>query len=314
MVINATILGVIARVTAPILLCATGGLYSHLAGAPNITLEGAMLFAAFTGVVGSYYAENAIVGVLCAILGGILVNVFFGYLHLQLGGDSTVTGFAINTLCIGLTTFLLRTLFNTSGTLMDPRIVGLSNYSIPILKDIPVIKYLFTNQTLCIYLSWIFVALTQVIIFNTKLGMNIRACGENPSAASTVGVQVIKIRWLCIIITGILCGLAGAQLSLGYLTMFSENMTAGRGFIAIAAVLLANGQPLAVFAASVIFGIAEAFSNQVQLSDISPYIVLMIPYLAVILILILQPERIREIRIKMRSKYKFSESEGEVFE
>mgnify|MGYP000855196746 CR=1 FL=1 len=301
--INATILAVIARVTAPILLCASGGIYSELSGAPNITLEGAMLFASFTGVVGSYYFNSSIAGILFGVLGGVLVNAFFGFLHLKLEGDATVTAFAINTLCLGMTTFLLRSIFHTSGTLIDSRIVGLKPFSIPLLKNIPVLGQLFTSQPFTIYFSWIFIAFTYMLIYKTQFGMNIRACGENPSAASSVGIQVMRIRWICVLITGVLCGLAGVQLSLGYLTMFSENMTAGRGFIAIAAILLAKGKPLGVLAASVLFGISETFSNQVQLLNISSYIVLMIPYLAVVIILLLQPEQLNELRLRLMSMH-----------
>lgn len=302
MMINATILGVIVRVMTPVLLCANGAIYSERSGASNITLEGAMLFGAFTGVVGSYYTSNAVAALLCAILGGVLINALFGFLHLNLGGDNVVTGFAINTLCLGLTTFLLRSVFHTSGTLMDDRIVGFQTYTIPLLSDIPVLGHLFTRQTLIVYASWILIFATQVILHRTQFGMNLRACGENPSAAATVGVNVIKTRWICVVLTGVLTGLAGAQLSLGYLTMFSENMTAGRGFIAMAAVILSKARPIGVFTTSLLFGIAEALSNQFQLTSVSSFLILMIPYIAVILILVLQPERFKALKVTLDAR------------
>ena len=142
MPINVTLLAVVARVTTPIVLCASGGLYCQMAGTPNITLEGAMLMAAFTGVAGSYYTGSALAGLLCAIAGSMAVNLLFGFLHLKLGGEGTITGFAINSLCLGLTTFLLRSMFHVTGTLVDDRITGLTRYSVPVLKDIPVIQQL----------------------------------------------------------------------------------------------------------------------------------------------------------------------------
>lgn len=300
MLINATLLAVVARVTTPIVLCASGGLYCQLAGAPNITLEGAMLVAAFAGVAGSYYTGSAMVGILCAIAGSLLINILFGFLHLQLGGEGTITGFAINSLSLGLTTFLLRSMFNVTGTLVDDRIVGLSKFSIPILKDIPIIQQLFVNHTFCTYFSWFFIILTYIIFYRTKYGMNIRACGENPIAASSVGVSVTAIRWSTILISGIMSGLAGVQISLGYLSMFSENMTSGRGFIALAAIMLSGGRPIAMFVAALLFGVAEGLSNQAQLTLVSSHLILMLPYLMVIIVLLFQPEQIKALKLRIR--------------
>ena len=138
--ISASIISPILRVTTPILLCALGGVYSERSGTGHITYEGSMLMGTFTGVVGSYFSGSALVGVLCAILGGVFVNVFYGMLRLKMGGDNVVCGFAVNSFCVGATTYLLRTVFKTSGTLSDPRIQGLYKVRVPVLKDIPVIK------------------------------------------------------------------------------------------------------------------------------------------------------------------------------
>lgn len=298
--ISPSIISPILRVTTPILLCALGGVYSERSGTGNITYEGSMLMATFTGVVGSYFTGSALVGVLCAMLGGVLVNLFYGLLRLRMGGDDVVCGFAVNSFCVGATTYLLRTLFQTSGTLSDPKIQGLYKVRVPILKDIPVVKYFFTNQTLLVYLAFILVVVTTIVLKRTKFGMNIRACGENPMAAAAVGVNVTRTRWICVIITGMLCGLGGAQMSLGNLTQFSENMVGGRGFIALAAVILSRATPVGVMFTAVLFGFAEALANLLQLTTISSYLVLMIPYIAVILILILQPERMKELKMKWR--------------
>lgn len=298
--ISPSIISPILRVTTPILLCALGGVYSERSGTGNITYEGSMLMATFTGVVGSYFTGSALVGVLCAMLGGVLVNLFYRLLRLRMGGDNVVCGFAVNSFCVGATTYLLRTLFQTSGTLSDPKIQGLYKVRVPILKDIPVVKYFFTNQTLLVYLAFILVVVTTIVLKRTKFGMNIRACGENPMAAAAVGVNVTRTRWICVIITGMLCGLGGAQMSLGNLTQFSENMVGGRGFIALAAVILSRATPVGVMFTAVLFGFAEALANLLQLTTISSYLVLMIPYIAVILILILQPERMKELKMKWR--------------
>lgn len=300
MPINATLLAVVARVTTPIVLCASGGLYCQMAGTPNITLEGAMLMAAFTGVAGSYYTGSAMVGLLCAIAGSMLINLLFGFLHLKLGGEGTITGFAINSLSLGLTTFLLRSMFHVTGTLVDDRIVGLPKYSVPVLKEIPIIQQLFTGHTLCTYFSWFFVLFTFIVFYKTKYGMNIRACGENPTAVAAVGVSIKGIRWSTILISGLMSGLAGAQISLGYLSMFSENMTSGRGFIALAAIMLSGGKPIAMFVAALLFGVAEGLSNQAQLTEVSSHLILTLPYLMVIVVLLLQPEQMKALKMRIQ--------------
>ncbi|MCI8725696.1 MAG: ABC transporter permease [Hungatella sp.] len=300
MPINVTLLAVVARVTTPIVLCASGGLYCQMAGTPNITLEGAMLMAAFTGVAGSYYTGSALAGLLCAIAGSMAVNLLFGFLHLKLGGEGTITGFAINSLCLGLTTFLLRSMFHVTGTLVDDRITGLTRYSVPVLKDIPVIQQLFTGHTLCTYFSWAFVILTYIIFYKTRYGMNVRACGENPGAVAAVGVSVQRIRWSTVLISGFMSGLAGAQISLGYLSMFSENMTSGRGFIALAAIMLSGGRPVAMFVAALLFGVAEGLSNQAQLTTVSSHLILTLPYLMVIVVLLMQPEQMRALKLRIK--------------
>lgn len=300
MPINVTLLAVVARVTTPIVLCASGGLYCQMAGAPNITLEGAMLMAAFAGVAGSYYTGSAMAGLLCAIAGSMLINLLFGFLHLKLGGEGTITGFAINSLCLGLTTFLLRSMFHVTGTLVDDRIVGLPKYSVPVLKDIPVIQQLFTGHTLCTYFSWFFVILTYIIFYKTKYGMNVRACGENPAAVAAVGVSIKGIRWSTVLISGFMSGLAGAQISLGYLSMFSENMTSGRGFIALAAIMLSGGKPIAMFVAALLFGVAEGLSNQAQLTAVSSHLILTLPYLMVIAVLLMQPEQMKALKMRIK--------------
>lgn len=302
--ITASIIAPILRVMTPILLCALGGVYSERSGTGNITYEGSMLVGTFTGVVGSYFTGSALVGVLCAVAGGVLVNLFYGMLRIKMGGDNVVCGFAVNSFSVGVTTYLLRTIFHTNGTLSDPRIQGLYKLRIPVLKDIPIIKYFVTNQTLLVYFAFLMVFVTAIILKRTKFGFAIRACGENPMAAATVGVNVNRTRWICLVITGMLCGLGGAQMALGNLTQFSEDMVGGRGFIALAAVILSKATPLGVLCTALLFGFAEAYANLLQLTSISSYLILMIPYAAVILILVLQPERLKELRrrIGMRRK------------
>jgi simple sugar transport system permease protein len=291
--IDASILAVIIRVTAPILLATIGALFSEKAGVPNITLEPAMLLGAFFGVFGSYYTGSSVLGAVSAVAAGLLVALIFALFTLKWGGDEIVVGVAINVIMGGLTIFLLKIIFHTSGSFMSPEIIGFPQLDIPLLDRIPVLKYLFAGQTWVVYFAFLSVWIAHVLLYKTPFGMKIIACGENPLAAATVGVNVYRIRLYALLITGGLCGLAGSQISLGFLSMFSENMTAGRGFIAVAAVIFARAVPVRVLFISLLFGLAEALSNQLQLLKFPSELVLMLPYLLVVLFLVIQPDRFR---------------------
>ena len=285
MVVISGIFASFARVTTAILLCATGAVYSERAGFSNIILEGAMLMGAFTAVTGSYFFGSPTVALLCTILLGVLIGIIYAAVVLQLRGNAIVVGITINLLAIGLTTFLLPVIYGVSGSIVSERIIGLSKYTIPILSSIPGIGGMFTKQTLLTYFSWVFVVFTHFVLYNTKFGMNLRACGENPSAAQAVGVNVILIRYIGSIITSVCCMLGGAQMSLGLLSLFSEEMTGGRGFIALAAVTFAKANPNRVMVICFLFGICEAISNQLQVYGFPPQLISMIPYMAVVVFL-----------------------------
>lgn len=296
--IDLSILAVIMRVTTPILLATTGALYSERAGVPNITMEGSMLLGTFGAIVGSYFFGSSFVGALFGIFAGILIALIFAFLVLKLGGDEVVVGVAINVIVGGLTIFFLSQVFNASGSFVSPKIVGLPKVGFSFLEKVPVLKEILTGQTLVVYLAFFSVVVTHILINKTPFGMKIKACGENPMAAATVGVNVNRIRLICIIITGALSGFAGAQISLGFLSMFSENMTAGRGYIAIAAIIFARAIPVRVLLVSLLFGFSEALSNVLQLLKFPAEIVLMLPYLFVIVFLVFNINRFRKGKIK----------------
>jgi general nucleoside transport system permease protein len=296
--IDLSILAVIMRVTTPVLLATTGALYSERSGVPNITMEGSMLFGTFLAVVGSYFFGSSLMGTLFAIFGGIFIALIFAFLVLKLGGDEVVVGVAINVIVGGLTILLLTQVFDASGSFVSPEIIGLPKIGIPILDQIPVLKVIFSGQTVIVFIAFLSVLVTHIVINKTPFGMKIKACGENPLAAATVGVNVNRIRLICIIITGALSGLAGAQISLGFLSMFSENMTAGKGYIAIAAIIFARAIPVRVLLVSLLFGFAEALSNILQLLKVPAQIVLMLPYLFVIIFLVFNFSRFRKGKMK----------------
>lgn len=280
---------VTARVTTPILLAATGGIYSDKSGLPNIALDAMMIMGAFMAVYGSFFYGNAVVGIAYAVIIGAVIGALYGYICVYLKGDNTVVGIAFNLIGWGLTTFLLPVIYGTTGSFVSELIVSLKKITIPGISILPIIGGIFNNQTVITYFSWIFVGITSVILYRTKAGMIIRSCGENPQAAETVGYNVKRTRLICSVITGIMCALAGVHLSLGLMTLFSEKMTAGKGFIALAAVTYAKADPKKVLFVSLLFGFSNALSNQLQLLQLPSDLILMVPYIFVVVFVIADP-------------------------
>lgn len=294
---DATLLNSIFRFVTPILLAALGGMLCDRVGLFNIALEGMMLVGAFAAIVGDYYAGSAFVGILVACLGAGLISLLFGFLTVTMKGDEIVLGIATNLLASGMTIFLLRALFHVQGAFQDPRLVGLNTISIPYLLNIPILGPIVSGHTILTYISWLLVILSYVLLFRTPVGLRMRGIGEQPAAAATLGVNVKSIRYLAVILSGILCGLAGAQLSLGNVTLFVENMSAGRGWIAVVAVMLGQGHPFGVFASSILFGFADSLGFRLQGLGMPSQFTAMLPYVVTLLAFLL----VRARRKRQRS-------------
>lgn len=290
------ILGITARMAAPILLAGTGTLYNDRAGVTNITLEGSMLLGGFFAVVCSYFTSNWVLGTLAGVLTGVAVSLLFYLLTSLLGGDELVVGFSMNILLEGLSIFLLKQIFHQSGSLVDERIAGIPLLSSSVLGQIPVLGNLLNNQTWIVYFAFLAAVLTWVVLFRTPFGLRIVACGEHPQAAATVGINVLRIRFWCNLINGALCGLAGVQISLGFLSLFTQGMTVGRGFIALGSVIFSRGNPLRLIAITLFFGFSEALSNKMQLMQLPSELVLMLPYLAVVVLTFVRVGRFKKAR------------------
>jgi simple sugar transport system permease protein len=272
----------------PILFAALAGALCQRAGVFNISLEGTMLVGAFAAVAGSWYTGSAWLGVLIAVVAGTAYSLILAVGHVSLGGDSIVLGVAINLLAVGLTSFLIRTVFGTRGTFSDPTLQGLGD----ILGGIPVVG----GHSLLVYLSWLAVPALAVLLYRHPWGLRLRGVGERPEAAASLGVSVTRYRYGVILAGGALCGLAGAQLALGNVTLFSENMTAGRGWIAVVAVMLGRALPYGVLAAAVLFGLAEAFGFRLQGIGLPQQATDAAPYVVTLLALFVSSARIRGTR------------------
>ncbi len=262
--------GLVAAI--PILLAGLGGALCARAGVFNVALEGQMLFGTFAAVAGSWFAGGSAAGTVIAIVVGAFVGAVMGVLVVRLHADVIVVGIGINLVAAGLTAFLLQVFFHVQGVFYDKRLQGLPN----VLGETPVF-----------YLAFVAVVVVAVLLFRTRWGLRLRGVGEAPEAAGTLGVSVTRMQITVVTLAGALCGLAGAQLSLGEVQEFSNNMTTGRGYVALVAVLLARANPWAVAAAAVGFGLIDAISTQLQSVGIPAQLVGVIPYSIALISLVL---------------------------
>lgn len=294
-IFDATLLNSTFRYITPILFAALGGLICERVGVFNIALEGLMLWGAFFAVVGSYYTENAFIGVMTGMLMGVVLAAVFGTIVIPLKGNMIVSGIALNLLVAGATVFLLATFFGVKGAFQDPKIQGLGKINLPVIENIPILGPILSGHTWLVYLSWVLVIVIYILLFRTALGLRMRGVGEQPVAASTLGVNVNRMRFGAILASGALCGLAGAQLSLGQVTLFVENMSAGRGWIAVVAVMLGQAQPFGVFLASVLFGFADSIGFRLQAYGLPTQFTGMIPYLVTLIALFIVAARRKQL-------------------
>lgn len=280
----------------PILFAALAGALCQRAGVFNISLEGTMLVGAFAGVAGSWYTGSVWLGVLVAMVAGTAYSLLLAVGHVTFGADAIVLGVAVNLLAVGLTSFLIRTVFGTRGTFSDPALQGLDAIHIPGLDKIPFLGPVLDGHSLLVYLSWLAVPALAILLYRHPWGLRLRGIGERPDAAASLGVSVTRYRYGVILAGGALCGLAGAQLALGNVTLFSENMTAGRGWIAVVAVMLGRALPYGVLAAAVLFGLAEAFGFRLQGIGLPQQATDAAPYVVTLLALFVSSARIRRTR------------------
>ncbi|MFA1511807.1 ABC transporter permease [Priestia aryabhattai] len=271
--LNATL-----RMVAPILLAALGGMLCARVGIFNVGLEGLILIGAFSGIAGNYYTHNVFFAIVIAAGASLLFALLFGMMVVVFKANEIVVGVSINFLALGLTTFLLRTIFHTKGAYYDKNMHGIGTWDIPLIKDIPIIGDIVSGQSPLVYFAFLAAIAFYIFLYRTIFGFRLLAVGYNKVAASTLGLKVIRYQLFAIAACGILCGIAGAQLSLGQVTMFSEGMTSGRGFIALVAMMLGQSHPLGILASSILFGLMDAVSTRLQGFSIPTEFTMMVPY------------------------------------
>ncbi len=279
------VLATTIRMTVPLLFVALGELFSERAGLVNIGLDGLMTIGAFTGFVVGYQTGNLWLGVLCGAVAGIAVNMVYAFCTVSLRVDQTVTGMAINILAPGIATFAYKVIFGDGSTLVQG--TTMDKLPIPGLAAIPFLGDIFFNQTLLAYLAYLAVPVCWFFFIRTRAGLNFRSVGENPQAAETLGIDAIKTKYLASVVCGALAGIGGAFLTLCYTSTYATGVVAGRGFIALAAVIFGRWSSVGILGATMLFGFFDAVQIALQVSAPAvPYqFFAMIPYVFTIVAL-----------------------------
>lgn len=279
------------RMAAPILLTALGEIFTEKSGILNIGLEAQMLAGALAGFIGAYYTGSNWLGLLIGTLGGVLMSLLFALLTISLRADQIVVGITLNIFALGITTFIYRVLFGVA--MIPPSVQPMTEINIPVLSELPVVGPIFFHQKIFVYLAFLLVPLAHFVLFRTSIGLNIRAVGEYPLAAETMGINVLRTRYACVILSGIGAGLGGAFLAIGQLARFTDNMAAGRGFIALAIVIFGQWKPYWAAAAALIFGFADAIQLSLQAVglQVPEQFLRMTPYVVTILAMMVVARR-----------------------
>ena len=277
------------RSATPVALAAQGGLMTEHAGIMNIGMDGMILIGAFTAVSVSWLLGSAWLGLLAAVLTGVLVGLFFALFVVKFKSDEFIIGTALNIFAGGLTVFLLRALFQVKGSFQgtaDRPVVGLPRVDLGVLREIPSFGPLLDNSSIFILLTWILVLLMWILVYRTPWGLWIRAAGERPDALRTAGISPQKMKWISSVVCGAFCGLAGAQLALGNVTMFAEGMSNSRGYVAFACVIFGAANPGKAYLAALMFGFFDALGYRLQEYNINSNLTSMIPYVITVIMMV----------------------------
>ena len=287
-ILTAGVLASTLRFTTPLAFAAIGGIFSERSGVVNIGLEGMMLTGAFFGIWGSVWSGSWIVGIAMAMLFGGLLALIHAVFSIHLRADQIVSGFAVNFLALGLTGYLFSSLFPGG---IHENVSRVPQIDLDFLGGLPAIgdflEGVFGHLNLLVWLMFATVILAYLVLFKTPVGLRIRSVGEHPRAADTVGISVYKVRYAAVVTSGVLAALGGAFLSIGFVGSFAENMTSGRGFIALAAVIFGKWRPGWSFAACLLFGFGFALAIPLQReADISENLISTLPYVLTLVALV----------------------------
>jgi len=274
----------ILRAATPILFATLAAGIAAKSGITNMALEGIMLFSALFGVIFSSLTHSAWLGLLITVAIGGLIGLILAFFVLNLKTDEILAAIAINLTATGGTVLLMVAFSGDRGVSSSIRSVSAPNVTIPLIDKIPFIGEVLSGQNVLTWLSLLAVVLLHLFLYKTPMGLNIRSVGENKDAAESVGINSRKVQYIALIISGALAAFGGFYLSGGYMNMFTKDMSGGRGFIALAASSMGGNTPVGGFLVSLLFGLAQALANVMQLTAVMPYeIILMVPYLTTVI-------------------------------
>ena len=273
------------RSASPIIFAALCAAITQQANILNVGTEGIMLVGAFTAVAVSYFSGSWILGVGAAMLAGALIAMIIGVGHVKYKADNCAIGMGINMLALAITKFLLNVVFNTNGSFTSPDIDPIPRVHLSFLEGIPVLNDLLNDWSLMEWVVIVLIIILQFLFYKTVWGLRLRAVGQFEEAAKTAGIKVNAVKYQAIFIAGLIGGLAGAHLSLGYSTQFTENMTSNRGFMGVAAMYFGGANPVFTALGCLLFGFADSVGSRLQAYGIPSQFVLMMPYIVTVVVL-----------------------------
>lgn len=279
------------RLATPYLFAALGEMFAQRSGVVNLGVEGIMLMGAFSGYYAVLQTGNPWLGLIVAIVVGSLMGLLMAVISVTMQAEQGISGIGLSLFGLGLSSLLMKVLVGT-----PTGVTGFQRIAIPVLSDIPVIGELFFNYTILTYAAFLLVPITWFILTRTTLGLKIRAVGQNPEAADSLGVRVNGVRYTTVILGGALAGVAGASLSISILNIFQENMTNGMGYIAVALVYFGSWRPVGILGGALLFSLVNALQLWIQVLElpISPDFAVMLPYVLTIVVLALTARQIRQ--------------------
>ncbi len=285
-IFNIAIFASTLRIATPILLASLGGVMSERSGVINIGLEGMMLMGAFGAAVGSYF-YGPWTGILIGIAIGGLMGLLHAFMSVTVKANQIISATAINIFAVGFPNIMVPIIWPGYHAI-TPVVPVIKDIRLPLIADLPVIGTIIGNQNPIVYIALILVPIINYFLFRTPLGLRIRSVGEHPKAADTLGINVVKMRYIAVISSGFLAGLGGAFLSIAYQSQFSRAMTQGRGFIGLAAMIFGRWKPVGAFIACLLFGFADALQASAQSAGvpIPPELLLAAPYVLTLVALV----------------------------
>ena len=302
-IITISLFATTLRMATPVLLATLGGIFSSQTGIFHVGLEGLLDIGAFFAVVGSVYTGSPWGGLVYAIVACLFASLIFAFVHLELKANEIIVGLALNIFATGMTNYLLVAVLGATGYYQSPLLKGFSPVQIPIIKDIPILNELLSGHFPLVYIAFFMVIVVYLILYRTPFGFHIRAVGEKIESAEAIGINPKRIKYAGLLIAGVFCAMGGSFLSLSYLNLFSEGMSAGRGWLALAAINFGLGRPIPALVACLIFGFADALALRLQQFGLPSQVVLMLPYVVTVLALAASAIR-QETRKRIASRLK----------